>query len=68
MKHLIEAIEPIVPLAMTMAPQIKRLREFGKSKRTTPASKSFHDEDFLEEETKNIFRTKTERDFDIYSE
>ena len=68
LKHLIEAIEPIVPLAITMAPKIKRLREFGKSKRATPASKSFHDEDFLEEETKNVFRTKTERDFDIYSE
>jgi len=68
LKHLIEAIEPIIPLAMTMAPQINRLRKFGKSKRATPASKSFNDEDISDEESKSVFKTKAEKDFDIYSE
>lgn len=67
LKHLLSAIEPIIPLAMTMQPQINFLRQFGKSKRARPASKEFNEESISEEESKNVIKTKTEKDFDIYS-
>lgn len=70
-EHLFKAIEPIVPLALTMPTQINFLREFGKSKRARPASKELNSESLIVEgETKNekLIRTKSERDFDIYDE
>jgi ATP-dependent 26S proteasome regulatory subunit len=70
-KHLETAIEPIVPLAMTMPNQINFLREFGKSKRARPASKEFNEET-LQGETENkdtkVVKTKSEKEFDIYSD
>lgn len=70
-KHLETAIEPIIPLAMTMPNQINFLREFGKSKRARPASKEFNEESLqVETESKNnkVVKTKPEMEFDIYSE
>jgi ATP-dependent 26S proteasome regulatory subunit len=70
-KHLETAIEPIVPLAMTMPNQINFLREFGKSKRARPASKEFNEESLqAETESKDnkVVKTKSEKEFDIYSE
>ncbi len=68
MRHLMQAIEPIVPLAKTMANQIKFLREFGKSKRARPASKEPNTEHLATEEEPNkaVIRTKAEREQDIY--
>jgi len=70
-KHLETAIEPIVPLAMTMPNQINFLREFGKSKRARPASKEFNEEP-LQSETESkdnkVVKTKSEKEFDIYTE
>jgi SpoVK/Ycf46/Vps4 family AAA+-type ATPase len=71
LKHLETAIEPIVPLAMTMPNQINFLREFGKSKRARPASKEFNDEKLESEKDKKdskIVKTRFEQEFDIYSE
>lgn len=70
-KHLEMAIEPIVPLALTMPSQINFLRDFGKSKRARPASKELNNEalETTEQDKKNnLIRTKSERDFDIYDE
>jgi SpoVK/Ycf46/Vps4 family AAA+-type ATPase len=70
-KHLEKAIEPIVPLALTMPNQINFLREFGKSKRARPASKEFNEESLqTETESKDnkVVKTKSEKEFDIYSE
>lgn len=68
--HIITAIEPIVPLALTMPSQINFLREFGKSKRARPASKEPNTEDLTiqEKELKSVIRTKSEKHFDIYDE
>jgi SpoVK/Ycf46/Vps4 family AAA+-type ATPase len=68
LKHLLAAIEPIIPLAMTMQQQINFLRQFGKSKRARPASKEFNEEEITVEEGKTVLKTKAEKDFDIYSE
>ena len=68
LKHLLAAIEPIIPLAMTMQQQINFLRQFGKSKRARPASKEFNEEEITDEEGKTVLKTKAEKDFDIYSE
>jgi ATP-dependent 26S proteasome regulatory subunit len=68
LRHLIEAIEPIIPLAMTMQQQINFLRQFGKSKRARPASKEFNEEEITVEVGKTVLKTKAEKDFDIYSE
>lgn len=70
-EHLEAAIEPIVPLASTMATKINLLREFGKSKLARPASKEWNDEDLTTEgESKyvKLMRTKSDREFDIYDE
>jgi ATP-dependent 26S proteasome regulatory subunit len=67
LKHLHAAIKPIVPLAMTMQKPINDLRQFGKSNRARPASNEFNDEEISLEENKPVFRTKTERDLDLYS-
>ncbi len=71
LKHLEEAIEPIVPLALTMPSQINFLREFGKSKRARPASKEFNTEALEgpdKKENGKMVLTKSERAFDIYDE
>jgi ATP-dependent 26S proteasome regulatory subunit len=70
-KHLETAIEPIVPLALTMPNQINFLREFGKSKRARPASKEFNEESLQADTTSKdnkVVKTKSEKEFDIYSE
>lgn len=68
--HILAAIEPIVPLALTMPSQINFLREFGKSKRARPASKESNTEELMvpEKGSKNMVRTKPEKNFDIYDE
>lgn len=68
-EHLERAIEPIVPLAMTMPNQINFLREFGKSKRARPASKEFNVESLASENHEvKLVKTKFEKQFDVYSE
>jgi AAA+ superfamily predicted ATPase len=70
-KHLESALEPIIPLALTMPTQINFLREFGKSRRARPASKELNTESIEHQgQTKEnkLIRTKSEKDFDIYDE
>lgn len=68
LRHLEQAIEPIVPLARTMPNQVAFLRDFGRSNRARPASSSLNQEGFEApgEATKPV-RTQLEQDMDIYS-
>lgn len=73
-KHLESAIKPIVPLAKTMAQQIRFLRDFGKSGRARPASKDFNEENIQgmgspeSDRPVRVVMTRSEREMDIYSE
>ena len=59
---------------MTMPRQINFLRDFGKSKRASPASSDQNIETLPKEEKSalqneiKVVKTKSEIDFDIYSE
>jgi len=70
LKHLEQAIEQVVPLSQTMKKKIDGLREWA-STRARLASKKYNDEDiietvFVEEEGKEIKKTKREREEDIF--
>jgi ATP-dependent 26S proteasome regulatory subunit len=62
--HLLQAMEPIVPLAQTMKNKIDGLREWA-STRARPASKQQNTEK-LNDDSKTIKQTKREREEDIF--
>jgi ATP-dependent 26S proteasome regulatory subunit len=68
-KHLLKALEPIVPLAQTMKIKIDSLREWASS-RARPASSEINSEKLIENEKQEdqvtIKQTRREREEDIF--
>ncbi|MFK7799765.1 MAG: AAA family ATPase [Aureispira sp.] len=65
-QHLLQAIEPIVPLAQTMKNKIDGLREWA-STRARPASKQPNTEQLNDKtDTNSVKQTKREREEDIF--
>ena len=71
LKHLQDAIKPIVPLARTMPNQINFLREFGRTNRARAASRALNDEKIADEKAAKgatVVKTKSERAFDVFED